>query len=160
MVQMITINYILKNDLMKNLVVAILTMFFIPLGSCQEKKKKVPAAVLESFKLKYPGEDDPDFEQDSHDYWEAHFKKDGIKYRADFNADGSWRETENSIKKKDLPEPVLRAIKREFGDDPISEVEHVMSAEKGEFYDVEFKRKGKNKDVEYRADGSKVQVPE
>jgi hypothetical protein len=38
----------------------------------------------------------------------------------------------------------------------ITEAEHVISATKGEFYDIEFKQKGKNKDVEYRRDGSKV----
>ena len=34
-----------------------------------------------------------------------------------------------------------------------TEVEKVDSATKGEFYDVEFKKKGKNMDIEYRASG-------
>jgi hypothetical protein len=33
-------------------------------------------------------------------------------------------------------------------------VERVDSAKKGVFYDVEFKQKGKNKDVEFREDGT------
>ncbi len=141
---------------MKNLILIVIALFTFTIASCQEKKDEVPQVVKDAFKAKYPGENDPDFEQDAHDYWEAHFKKDGEKYRADFNADGTWIETENSIKKKNLPQPILDAIKKEFGDEKITEVEHVMSATKGEFYDVEFKQKGKNKDVEYRKDGSKV----
>jgi hypothetical protein len=134
-------------------------LFTIALASCQNKSNnEVPQVVLDSFELKYPGENDPDFEQDVHGYWEAHFKKDGEKYRADFHADGSWRETENSIKDKEIPEAIQKAIQREFPDMKITEAEHVISAAKGEFYDIEFKQKGKNKDVEYRKDGSKVQI--
>lgn len=71
-------------------------------------------------------------------------KKDGIKYRADFNADGSWVETENSIDKEELPEVVKQIIEEKYADREITEVEHVMNAKEGEFYDVEFKQKGKH----------------
>jgi hypothetical protein len=129
----------------------------ISFSSCQTfENSDAPEVVQKAFKVKFPNENKPDFAQDEHGYWEAHFKKNGKKYRADFNADGTWIETENSIKYKELPKPVRDAIEKDFGDDPITEVEHVMSNKKGEFYDVEFKRKGKNYDVEYRKDGSKV----
>lgn len=132
----------------------ILTMFN---SSCQSfKNSKVPELVKLTFKEKYPEEPIPDFQQDSHGYWEGHFKKDGIKYRADFHTNGTWIETENSIKYKELPKAVRTAIEKQYPYETISELEHVMSKGKGEFYDVEFKRKGKNYDVEYRADGSKV----
>lgn len=126
--------------------------------SCQEKSKEkeevVPEAVQQAFQKKYPGENDPDWEQDDHGYWESHFKKDGEKYRADFNADGSWVETENDIKKEELPEAIKKVIQDKYAEYEITEVEHVENAEKGEFYDVEFKQKGKNLDVMFRKDGS------
>ncbi|QJP35512.1 hypothetical protein F0365_14445 [Nonlabens sp. Ci31] len=132
-------------------------LFALASASCQNKSNhEAPQVVLDAFELKYPGENDPDFEQDVHGYWEAHFKKGGEKYRADFHADGTWRETENSIKDKEIPEAIQKAIQREFPNLKIAEAEHVISATKGEFYDIEFKQKGKNKDVEYRRDGSKV----
>lgn len=132
-------------------------IFVMPFASCQQQQnEKVPQVVVESFKAKYPNESIPEFNEDVHGYWEAHFTKKGKKYRADFHPDGSWRETENSIKVKNLPKAIRKAIKDEYGADAITEVEHVMSATKGEFYDVEFKRKGKNHDVEYRKDGTKV----
>jgi hypothetical protein len=136
----------------------LLLLLFASLApSCQNANKtEVPKEVSAAFAVKYPDEMDPDFELDSHGYWEAHFKKKGEKYRADFNADGTWVETENSIKDKEIPIAIQKAIHREFPEMKIAEAEHVMSAIKGEFYDIEFKQKGKNRDVEYREDGSKL----
>ncbi len=142
---------------MKTISFIILSLAITFTASCQNTYKgKAPKAVQEAFAAKYPDEHDPDFEQDAHGYWEAHFKKNGEKYRADFYEDGTWRETENSIKYKELPKAIREAIEKEFGDRKITEVEHVLSAAKGEFYDVEFKQKGKNMDIEYRKNGTKL----
>lgn len=138
----------------------IFSLLSIGMVSCQEKKNEkveesgVPEAVQMSFQKKYPGETDPDWKQDDHGYWESHFKIDGEKYRADFNADGSWIETENSIKDSELPEPIKKVIAEKYADREITEVEHVDNAKKGVFYDVEFKEKGKNMDVEFKEDGT------
>lgn len=138
----------------------ILSFLSIGAVSCQEKNSKdadqdkVPEAVRITFQNKYPGETDPDWKQDDHGYWESHFKIDGEKYRADFNADGSWVETENSIKDSELPEAIKKVIAEKYADREITEVEHVDNAKKGVFYDVEFKQKGKNMDVEFREDGT------
>ncbi|NNE31207.1 MAG: PepSY-like domain-containing protein [Winogradskyella sp.] len=115
---------------------------------------QAPEAVKKTFQAKYPGENDPDWHTDSHGYYEANFKIDGIKYRADFNADGTWVETECSIDEDELPEAIKKVIEEKYDDEEITEIERVESAKKGLFYDVEFKRKGKNKDVEFRTDGS------
>ena len=123
--------------------------------SCNNNTKgQTPEAVKKTFQAKYPGENDPDWHQDDHGYYEAHFKIDGVKYRADFNTDGSWVETETSIDKKALPKAIKNSIKDNYDSEEITEIEKVDSATKGIFYDVEFKQKGKNKDVEFRADGS------
>ena len=132
------------------LIMCLTLVFACGLGT----KAKAPDAVKKTFKVKYPGENDPDWHQDDHGYYEAHFKIDGIKYRADFNEDGSWVETETSIDEKDLPEAIKKVIKDKYEDEDITEIEKVDSATKGAFYDVEFKKKGKNKDVEFKADGT------
>ncbi|MCM4156840.1 PepSY-like domain-containing protein [Gramella sp. AN32] len=143
----------------------LLTLSILTLGilSCQEKKDEekteksgVPEAVVAAFQKKYPGENDPDWQQDDHGYWESHFKIDGEKYRADFNADGTWVETENSIKKEDLPQVVQDSIDKNYADREITEIEHVINAKKGEFFDIEFKQKGKNMDVEMNKEGKKL----
>ena len=94
------------------------------------------------------------WEVDSHENYEAHFKQDGIKYRVDFSPEGIWIETETSISKKDLPKVIKEIIKRDYGYYNISEVEKVDHHKKGLFYDVEFKQKGKNIDVEFDAAGN------
>jgi hypothetical protein len=124
---------------------------------CNNKaESQAPKAVEQAFKIKYPGENDPDWEIDSNGNYESHFKIKGVKYRADFSPTGNWIETETSIDKKDLPKPIREAIKRNYGNEDITEIEKVDSALKGLFYDVEFKQKGKNKDVEFRASGEEL----
>lgn len=143
----------LKN---RNTVLLIGIAFIFLNVSCQQAVtgQEVPKAVKKNFKKMYPGENDTDWHIDSHGYYEAHFKQEGIKYRADYNKDGSWYETETNIKKKELPEAIRKVIKQQFSELKISEVEKVQHHSKGLFYDVEFKRKGKNKDVEFKEDGS------
>ncbi|TRO66488.1 PepSY-like domain-containing protein [Christiangramia sabulilitoris] len=138
--------------------ISLLTVICLISGmlSCQKKKEDVPEAVKVSFQKKYPGEDDPDWEKDDHGYWESHFKKKGEKYRADFKADGTWVETENDIKKQNLPDAIKKVIREKYSKLEITEVEHVLNAKKGEFYDVEFKQKGKNKDIMFRKDGTEM----
>ncbi|MFP4846746.1 PepSY-like domain-containing protein [Winogradskyella sp. PE311] len=133
----------------------ILIILLIVTFNCNKSMNaQAPEAVKKTFKSKYPNENDPDWHKDSHGYYEAHFKIDGVKYRADYNADGTWVETETSIEKKDLPKAIKAIIKSKYDDESISEIEKVESASKGLFYDVEFKRKGKNMDVEFKADGT------
>ena len=124
---------------------------------CQNQAvSQVPKVVEKAFKLKYPNENDPDWEIDAHGNYESYFKKEGVKYRADFSPEGIWIETETSISKKDLPKSIREAIKKNYSKEEIAEIEKVDSALKGEFYDVEFKQKGKNKDVEYRPSGEEL----
>lgn len=139
--------------------VGILSIGFL---SCQEKKEKdseqgnVPEAVKMAFQEKYPGENDPDWKQDENGYWESNFKKDGEEYRADFNSDGSWIETESSIKEDKLPAAIRKQIEKNYADYEITEIERVENSQKGLFYDVEFKQDGKNKDVEFKEDGTVI----
>ena len=116
-----------------------------------------PAAVLEAFRAKYPSEKTPEWETDRNGSYEAHFKQRGKKMRADFTPEGTWIETEMSVKWKDLPGAVRDAIEDEYDRDDIVELEYTDNAEKGRFYDVEIDPKGDPKfDVEYRGDGTKL----
>ncbi len=138
-----------------------LSFLFILLGlSCQQavSSQEVPKAVKDNFEIMYPGEDDPDWHIDSHGYYEANFKKKGIKYRADYFKDGRWFETETSIKKKELPKAIREVIEEKYDGYKITEIEKVEHYTKGLFYDVEFKRKGKNKDVEFKEDGTIIYI--
>jgi hypothetical protein len=137
----------------KKICTYVLLFFAVGLSSCQELTP-TPEVVLKTFQLKYTGQTAIKWEVDAHGSHEAHFKQDGIKYRADFSPDGSWIETETSISKKVLPKVIKEIIKRDYDYSNISEVEKVDHHKKGLFYDVEFKQKGKNIDVEFDAAGN------
>lgn len=118
-------------------------------GSSQNN---TPEAVKKSFKEKYPSEK-VEWSKDTHGNHEAAFEKDGEKYRADFEPSGKWIETENSVKFDDLPKAVKETIKEKFDKDDVVEIELVDHHSKGQFYDIEFRQKGKNHDVEVSPQG-------
>ena len=123
----------------------------------QQEQDGTPRVVVEAFAAKYPNAKDVDWRRDRNDSYEAHFELGDRKLRADFNPNGTWIETEESIDYDELPKAVQEAIKAEFDKDDIVELEFTDNAEKGEFYDVEIDPKGEKKfDVEYRADGTKL----
>ncbi len=59
--------------------------------------------------------------------------------------------------KKELPKKVHDIIKEQYGDFEIVEVEEVDHHSKGLFYEVEFKRNGEKKDVEFSPNGQVLQ---
>ena len=132
--------------------------FVLFLVACEEPAAQsitddTPEAVKVAFQKQYPGEDDPDWHLDDRGNYEAHFKQDGEKWRADYRPDGTWVETEATIKFKDLPTLVQNAIESEYDEDDITEIELVKHPTKGVFYDVEFKYGGQKWDTEYDAGG-------
>jgi len=135
----------------------ILTSFLLACTdtNAQKDKRGTPKAVKKAFKAMYPGENDPDWETDKNGNYEAHFKKDGEHYRADYSPDGNWIETENSLKEKELPKAIRELLENKYDDFKIIELEFVKHHQKGEFYDLELKEKDKDKfDLMVRADGT------
>jgi hypothetical protein len=121
--------------------------------ACGEKAENGEAAYETAFATKYANAKDVDWRMDDNGYHEAHFKIDGDKYRADYDDDGNWRETERSMDYDDLPDAVKETIKEQYDKDDIEEIELVDSATKGTFFDVEFKDDGKRFDVEITKEG-------
>lgn len=125
--------------------------------TCQSSKKEsTPEVVKAAFQKKYPNESDPDWHRDQNDNFESNFKKDGSHYKADFSPDGSWIETERSIKKKQLPEAVRKKLKEDYDAFEIVEIEEVDHHSKGLFYDVELRRYGEKTDVAFNAEGQVI----
>ncbi len=139
---------------MKSLKLVSLLFFFTVFVACHSASNgQTPKAVKISFEQKYPNENDPDWREDKNGNYESHFKKDGIHYRADFSPKGYWIETEQSIKKKDLPQTILKILKSDYEDVKIVEIEKVDHFQKGVFYDVEIKKDGKKRDLEFSENG-------
>ncbi len=113
----------------------------------------VPKNVEKSFREKFPDVVAPSWEIDTNGSWEAHFEKDGIKYRADFNPNGDWVETENSLNFQELPSHVQTAIQLDYTIENIRDIEAVESLTHGRHYDVEFLKGGEKFDVMYDEEG-------
>ncbi|MBI1226702.1 MAG: hypothetical protein GC192_15820 [Bacteroidetes bacterium] len=121
------------------------------LTSCQLADP--PKKVLKAFENKYPKAEKVSWNIDRNGRHEADFTLDGTKYRADFDADGTWVETETSVKWDDLPKATKSAFKDEDKKKDIVEIELVDSHEKGHFYDIEYKTSGHKQDIMITPDG-------
>lgn len=107
-------------------------------------------------KEKYEQAEDIEWNIDAHGNYEAEFKLNGNKYRADFGTNGRWIETERSIDWDKLPEVIQDEVRKEYDKDDIAEIEWVEHFTKGIFYDVEIKAKGKNMDLEFNSTGKRL----
>jgi len=116
----------------------------------------VPEVVERAFQQKYGDDGKPEWEIDSNGFWEAQFENEKGAVRADFTVEGKWIETETTIDFDELPDAVQMAVRSEFGDRELAEIEEVDSAAKGHFFDVEFKERGPNEDVEYAPSGERL----
>ena len=74
---------------------------------CEEgHPHEVPENVANTFRQKYPNAPEPTWEVDTNGSYEANYRIDGAKYRADFTKEGIWTETENNIDFNELPPDV------------------------------------------------------
>lgn len=101
--------------------------------------QNAPAKVKEAFDAKFPNAKSVKWEKENATEWEAEFKLNGTEYSANFSQDGSWKETEQEISKKNLPEAVLNTLKNEF---PEYEIEEAEMVEKPDFkgYELEIEK--------------------
>lgn len=119
---------------------------------------QAPNNVKNNFAKKYPNAEDVTWGIDRNTLREAHFKLDGEKYRADFMLDGTWVETEQNVKWKDLPDEVQDSFKARFDKDDIVEIEKVDHYKKGNFYDIEIEKAGQKSDIEISPSGDILKV--
>src|ERR1017187_4845121 len=74
---------------------------------------KVPATVLSNFKKQFATATKTQWEMDDADF-EVNFKNCGIECSAKYDKQGNWFETEQEIKKSELPVAVKQAVEKEF----------------------------------------------
>jgi len=113
-----------------------------------EEKVDAPAKIKSSFEQKYPDTKVIEWEFDNEDkMWEAEFKMGKPELTAVFSENGDWVETEQEIKKKDLPQPVRATLQSEFAEYDIEETEFVETPE-GKFYEIEVELEKKDSEIE------------
>ncbi len=90
-----------------------LTLLLILLisGFAEAQIRKIPAAVTEAFKARYPHAEKVVW-KDEITSFEAQFTLNGFAMTADFNSKGEWQNSEKKIKFTDLPAAVNDGFKK------------------------------------------------
>src|SRR6266542_5270339 len=90
-----------------------LTLLLILLisGFAEAQIRKIPAAVTEAFKARYPHAEKVVW-KDEITSFEAQFTLNGFAMTADFNSKGEWQNSEKKIKFTDLPAAVKDGYKK------------------------------------------------
>jgi len=114
---------------------------------------KVPATVTNAFAAKFPGAKDVKWGKESAKEYEAEFKISNTPVSANFNTDGSWTETETTIKTSELPAAVASAVQAKYPGNVISLAEKIEKPGNKTFYELNIKVNGKKKELELDAEG-------
>ncbi|NJO24880.1 MAG: hypothetical protein HC867_02435 [Bacteroidia bacterium] len=96
---------------MKRIIFALLLFSFASLSQAHAQIRKIPAAVTDAFKEKYPDAEKVEW-HDKLTAFEARFEIDGIYHEARFNSKGEWQQTEKAIQDDDLPGDVHDGLKK------------------------------------------------
>jgi len=111
-----------------------------------------PQQVDAAFAKKFPNATKVKWEQEAENEWEAEFQYGGMETSACFDNSGTWLETETAIKRKDVPQAVLKAIEAEYKDWKIEAAEKI---EKPDFsgYEIALEKNEYELEVLFSASG-------
>lgn len=113
---------------------------------------KVPASVQTNFKKQFAQANKVVWEMEEADY-EVNFKNNGIEHSAKYNKEGNWLETEQEIKKTDLPTVVTQAVNKEFPKAELEEIEKVTFPNNKTVYEMEVEQGKQKFEVQFSTDG-------
>ena len=114
--------------------------------------QNTPGAVTDAFKTKFSNAQNVKWDKENDSEWEAEFEMDGKEYSANFESDGTWKETEHEIQKSEIPENVQRTLDTEFSGYDIEESEISEKAE-GSVYEFELEKGESNLEVAIDSNG-------
>ncbi|MBF2066865.1 MAG: PepSY-like domain-containing protein [Calothrix sp. C42_A2020_038] len=100
-----------------------------------QKRIVVPTTVENAFNTKYSRNIPRSWELHYYGY-KANFIENGIKYEAEFLANGQWVETERIVSEKEFPEVVLQKIKEKYPGFIVTKYE-IEITPKGVFFEVD-----------------------
>jgi len=117
------------------------------------EKIAVPKTVTVAFKAKYSAAQKVEWGKESDTEFEAEFKLNGKEMSANFDANGTWLETEAKLAPKDLPAPVLATLKSQFADSKIKKAESLDKAGEAIVYEVKLEQDEAEMEVILNASG-------
>ncbi|MES2776276.1 MAG: PepSY-like domain-containing protein [Bacteroidota bacterium] len=121
--------------------------------------RKIPAAVTQSFKVKFPEVAEVEW-KDKLTVFEASYEVDAIKYQSTFNNKGEWKKTETEIAEEDLPSEVQEGLdKSKYKSWEIKTVSNVQTIEGQKFMLVVQKSALQKKRLYFSYDGQLIKDP-
>ena len=114
---------------------------------------KVPAAVLSTFKSKFPTAQNVAWEKENAKELEAAFTIGKEKHSAAFDLAGKWMETETTMEVSAMPKAVKEAIAKQYADYKVKESVQVETPDKGSFYEADLTKGMEKLEVQFSADG-------
>jgi len=124
---------------MKKLLSFVIVVLFA-FSACNSPKPKdtVPEKVKETFQKRFPQAKKVKWDKENKNEWEAEFKMNNREFSANFNVDGTWKETEYEIQQSEIPPLVKATIDSLFTGYEIEEAAVVGNSEiKG--FEIELK---------------------
>lgn len=125
---------IFVNLLMKNhLLILLVILSASTLGFAQ--KKSLPTSANETIQSLYEGAEVQSFRK-SGDTFKVKIVNAGVKKLVHLDSNGSWIQTEYSIKEGELPEAVIKSVKKNGGKGAIRRIDVLEKANTLSVYDV------------------------
>jgi hypothetical protein len=124
-------------------IVAVLALVVAAARSDEEKvpMDKVPKAVLDAFKAKFPGAKLTGATTEKDDagkqIYELAFTFKDYKYEAELYPDGAWIAIDKQIEFKELPKAVAKTLEDKFPKATYKIIEEVTKKDKIEYYEME-----------------------
>lgn len=139
---------------MKNIFIVFVAIIAISISASGQLK--VTEAAKKAFAAKFPNATDVKWGKENATEYEAEFKLNNQSISANFKTDGSWVETETTIKASELPAAVTNAINTKYPGNTITRAEKLEKPGGKILYETVIKVKGKKKEIEINPDGSFV----
>jgi uncharacterized membrane protein YkoI len=114
-----------------------------------------PSNVKAAFAKKFPKAKKASWDKENNTEWEVEFKMNGKDYSANFLTNGTWKETEYAIRKRDIPAAVKRTLNTQFKGYDIEEVEVSITAN-GKVYEFALEKDGTDLEVAIAPNGTVV----
>ena len=134
---------------MKNNLIMLLCAAFMSMSVYAQKisADKVSAAVMTTFKVKFPSAENVTWEMETAGEYEASFKSNTVEQSATFDRNGRWVSTETEINVSELPETVTQAIAKQFAGFKTTEASKVEHTRHGSCYEAEIVKEKESYDV-------------
>ena len=141
---------------MKNLFVLIATSAIISLGSCAQTGVNVPANAKTALSQKFPDATHVKWQKENDNEWEAEFTLNEKDYSANFDNQGTWKETEYKIDTDEIPAAVKTTLDEEFTEYTI-EGSELSETATGKIYEIELKKGEEKLEVTFDMKGNVIQ---